>query len=161
MEAEDQLLYDLQILTQLRLDIDSYTSQVGEQKVPRWERVRRFFRTVYSSWKAHPRFHLRPAFVFVAHSPDTVAALLSFFSSAASLASAQGGKVIVVGGAELAAAHDADANLGHPILRQSFDKHVLDPPGPAAGIRAFIDSKREILAPEVVAVLEAIPQPAQ
>ena len=43
LEGEDQLLYDLEILTQLRLQIDVYSKAIGAEKVPRWERARTFF----------------------------------------------------------------------------------------------------------------------
>jgi len=49
---------------------------------------------------------------------------------------------------------EADKQLGHPILRQSFDIHELDEPGDASKIRSFIESDSKSLPREVVAVLK-------
>ncbi|MBF0275772.1 MAG: hypothetical protein HQK84_11130 [Nitrospinae bacterium] len=163
MESEDQLLYDLQILTQLRLQVDQYAAQVTNAKIPRWELVRGFFKNVYANFQEKKEFNLRPVFVFEAYSLSSVISLLEFFSEAASLPGLQDAEIIVLGGEILHSVFLADEKLHHPIFRSHV---VLYPKGLQLSLSTTVkkEIKKKIscvdnpynLSPEVALVLENI-----
>lgn len=126
-EAEDQLLYDLQILAALDAQIDSY-AKFANPRLPRWEHVRGFFKAAYRAVYARlgfgpgeRAFSLAPVFVFELHGATAMISALSLLAQAAAVASAQGARVILVGNETLAHAWQADAKLGSPLFRGAFD----------------------------------------
>lgn len=166
LEAEDQLLYDLALLTQLNALVDQYAALVKVQ-LPRWEVIRNFFRAAYSVFKDKKTFRLRPVFVLEALSPTSLAAVMAFLSDAAALANAQGAQLIVLGNELLKYAWDADQELGHAVFRDVFDR-VGDGQASLAKVKAeayagilgkLVDPNTKADLPfEVLAVLERMGQ---
>ncbi len=161
MESEDQLLYDLEVLTQLRMHVDRY-AQFVDPKLPRWEHVRGWFRSAYARFSKTPHFQLRPLFVFEATSLTSVIALMNFLSDAASLPTAQNAEIVVIGGPVLWQAFEADRSLNHPIFRAHFEKYpenlpAMDTSWLAPAIQRMIETDTQHkIAPEVVQVLETM-----
>ena len=121
-EAEDQLLYDLEVLAALDAQVDRY-AEFANPRLPRWEHVRAFFKATYAKLRAdqNRRFVLQPVFVFEIHGGTAMVSVLSLLAQAAAVASAQGARVVLVGQEALAHAWKADAELGGPLFRDAFD----------------------------------------
>jgi hypothetical protein len=151
-EAEDQLAYDLQLLAQLELFISRY-NQHTRQLLPRWEQIKNIFRLLYSRIDRGQPLALRPLFVLEARSAGAVVSLMTFLSDAASLASAQGAQLILIGGPDLTAAWQADRALGSGIFREQFVSAAADVVDLSKTQRTLFKALSEgELAPEVKAV---------
>jgi len=121
LEAEDELTYDLTILQRLEIFADQHAQALGEPGIlPRWEKIRGWFKKVYSPLSLKGGIRLRAAYVFEARSVVTVLGLARFLAQAAGLASAHAAQILLLGGPELAAAIQADRELGRPVFRGSF-----------------------------------------
>lgn len=121
-EAEDQLLFDLQLLAQLQACVDRYAA-VREPLLPRWEQVRGYFRAAYGTLGPKTPLRLRPVIVLEAQTLTAVTSLLVLLADAASLATAQGAQLVVLGGPLLARVWVDDEQLGHPLFRHRFRAH--------------------------------------
>lgn len=162
-EAEDELTYDLAILQRLEMFADQYSAQIGEPgSVPRWEKVRGWFKQLYAPLHTRAGIRLRPAFVFEATSVVAVLGLARFFAQAASIANAHGAEIFILGGPELAAAIQADADLGGIVFRQRLTLQNLGgaPTPPTDAQKAFLatlaDNPPANWNPEIVALAQGM-----
>ncbi len=126
LEAEDQLVQDLQLLTLLEVYLSKY-ADVIDAKSERWERIKGLFRRLYARYLgpgSNRTFSLRPIFVFEAASAAEAIILLELLSAAAGLARAHGAQLVVAGHQPLAALFEAGKKLGSPIFRTGFTAPV-------------------------------------
>jgi hypothetical protein len=158
-EAEDELMYDLKLLQRLDLFVSAHAQFLSDgSRLPRWERVRSWFKHVYELLHFDRGIVLRPAFVFEANSTFTVIELMRFLSQAAGLARAHYAQVLLLGGLPLALAIQADADLGGPILRGGFAPVTLADAAPMPSVeerrlfKSLVDKPPRSWTPEVVAV---------
>ena len=126
-EAEDELTYDLTILQRLEMFADRHAQAVSGTAgiIPRWEKVRGWFKDLYAPLQTHNGIRLRAAYVFESASVTTSLSLIRFFAQAAGLASSQSAQILLAGGPELEAAHAADSNIGEPVFRGAFEVQRL------------------------------------
>lgn len=146
IEAEDQLLCDLQMLSQLEILVNRY-AQLRQIRLPRFEKIREFFKAMYADVRQVQQICLRPVFVLEAFSTSAAITLLRFAAEASALASNFSANLIFVGGPELAALWHADEDLGHPVLRGFFSACLADDGQPieAARLRASLKAASEQL----------------
>ncbi len=120
-EAEDELTFDLTILQRLELFADRHAQAMGGGSIPRWEKIRSWFKDIYAPLQTQQGLRLRAAYVFEATSVVKVLSVTRFFAQAAGLASSQSAQILLTGGIELRAAIEADREIGSPVFRDSFD----------------------------------------
>lgn len=163
-EAEDQLLYDLKILAALEAHIDYY-ARFADPRLPRWEHVRGFFKAAYAKLGSKRRFVLKPVFVLEIHGVTALISVLSLLAQAAAVASGQGARLVLVGDRTLAAAWEADRELGSPLMRGAFTafdetKPLMAKAPPLGDLQATLIkdlvARDESLGAEIRAVLGAM-----
>ena len=165
MEAEDELLYDLQLLQELSLQVDRHARRIKDKTVPRWECIKGFFTNMYHRIMSEKsELSLRPVFVFEASSLSSVVALMSFLADASALARCHEAKIVVLGIDALHCAIEQDRTMGSPIFRDQFAVGAVGKPpatlsaGNALALDAILarDDQTKFLAPEVRMVLEGM-----
>ncbi|MCA9717964.1 MAG: hypothetical protein H6713_24790 [Myxococcales bacterium] len=160
-ETEDQLIADLQLLGQLEMLV-ARSARLRRRKMPRWERVRSFFKDMYDPIRALESLELRPVFVLEAGSAAASVTLLRFLSEACALASGFEASLVILGGPPLGALWAAERRLGASVSRGFFtvcgDELVVD--GDAAlhrvllKLQAQYNKRDDELPVEVAAALD-------